>query len=294
MSEEIVELLDELPADNMTVKVLEALDAVVPGEWENIIGCDNTITAVTGETDPDRIASIRDRAIELYNDENNDGYRTAIWIYRNVDNADNAVAATAMAAMISEKIPFFSFLSNITPKADTTQSIDLALKIVAELVAYAKLNGIPELEPEAFVAELTENYTGPSKMRMVGLVCLDGLAPLGPDFLQKVQEALDGEEEGKLADNPIFSAISGLIPGDDKLGFVRNAFGAVSGWMDGLVSSTGLTPEIVSEKIGGFIDFSDDALDVVAAFIDQTTIYYKHTGIQSVARKLIAQAAEEV
>lgn len=293
MSESIIELLDELPADNLTVKVLNALDSVVPGEWENIIGCDNTIAAVTGETDPERISLIRDRVLELYNDENN-GYQTAIRIYRNVDNADNAVAAAAMAAMISEKIPFLSFLSNITPKADTSQSIDLALKIVAELVAYAKINGIPELNPETFVAELTENYTGPSKMRMVGLVCLDGLAPLGPDFLQKVQDALDGDGESALANNPIFSAISGLIPGDDKLGFVRNAFGAVSGWMDGLVSSTGLTPETVFEKIGGFIDFSDDALDVVAAFIDQTTTYYKHTGIQTVARKMILQAAEEV
>jgi len=294
LSEEIVELLDELPADNMTVKVLEALDAVVPGEWENIIGCDNTITAVTGAEDEETIGKIRDRAIELYNDENN-GYQTAVSIYRNIDNADNAIAAAAMAEIISEKIPFLSFFGKITPKADTTQSIDLALKIVAELVAYAKLNGIPELNPEAFVAELTENYTGPSKMRMVGLVCLDGLAPLGPDFLQKVQDALDGEDEGgTLENNPIFSAVSGLIPGDDKLAFVRNAFGAVSGWMDGLVSSTGLTPESVFENIGGFIDFSDDALDVVAAFIDQTTTYYKHTGIQTVARKLIAQAAEEV
>ena len=64
-------------------------------------------------------------------------------------------------------------------------------------------------------------------------------------------------------------------------------------WLS-LISSTGLTPESVFEKIGGFIDFSDDVLDVVAAFIDQTTNYYEHTGIQSVARKLILQAAEEV
>ena len=234
MSDSIAELLDGLPEDNITVKVLKALDYVVPGDWENIVGCDNTITAVTGQTDPGRISQIRDRALELYNDQEN-GYQSAIWIYNTVDNADTALAAAAMAEIISEKIPFLSFLGGITPKADTTQSIDLALKILAESIAYAKLNGIPELNPEAFVAELTENYTGPSKMRMVGLVCLDGLAPLGPDFLQKVQDALDGEDGNALADNPIFSAISGLIPRDDKLGFVRDAFGAVSGWMEGLV-----------------------------------------------------------
>ena len=32
MSESIIELLDELPANNLTVKMLKALDFVVPGE----------------------------------------------------------------------------------------------------------------------------------------------------------------------------------------------------------------------------------------------------------------------
>ncbi len=46
MKDSIVELLDELPSDNMTVKVINALDFVVPGEWENVVGCDNTIEVV--------------------------------------------------------------------------------------------------------------------------------------------------------------------------------------------------------------------------------------------------------
>ncbi|MGK7901852.1 MAG: hypothetical protein AB4352_10640 [Hormoscilla sp.] len=292
MSDSIITLLDDLPADNITVKVLSALSRITPGEWENIVGCDNTIIKVTGAEDEDRIASIRDRAIELYNDENN-GYQSAIWIYQTVDNADNALAAAAMAEIISDKIPFLSFLGRFTPKPDTTQSFDLVLKIVAELVAYSKLNGL-ELNPGKFVADLKENYTGSAKMRMMGLVCLDGLAPLGVDFLQKVQDTLDGEDESGLEDNPIFKAVSGFIPGDDKIGFVRDTFGAVSGWMDDLVGSVGLTPTKIFDRLGGFIDFSDDTLDVVAVFLDKTTNYYEHTGIQTVARKLMLQAAEEV
>ncbi len=292
MSDSINQILDELPSDNITVKTLNALDFVVPGEWQNIVGFNQTIEIITGESDADRILDIGNKALELYNDGDN-GYQGAMWYYNLVDGVDGALATAAMAEIVSEKIPFLSFLGSLTPKADTTQSVDLCLKIVAELIAYSKLNGLPILEPGEFVTNLTEEYSGPSLMRMAGLVCLDGLVPLGPDFLQKVQDTLDGEGESAFADNPIFGAISDVIPGDDKFGFISNTFGAVNGWMDNLVGSVGLTPESIFDSIGGFIDFSDDALDVVAAFLDKTTNYFQHTGTQSVARKLIERAAEE-
>ena len=129
MSDSIIELLDELPSNNLTVKTLKALDFVVPGEWENVVGCDRTIEVITGESDADRILDIRNKAIELYNDEFN-GYQGAMWYYNLVDNVDGALAAAAMAEIVSEKIPFLSFLGGLTSKADTTQSIDLCLKIV--------------------------------------------------------------------------------------------------------------------------------------------------------------------
>ncbi|NEQ35706.1 MAG: hypothetical protein F6K40_05135 [Okeania sp. SIO3I5] len=293
MSDSIIELLNELPSDNLTVKTLNALDFVVPGEWENVIGFNQTIEIITGESDADRILDIGNKALELYNDGDN-GYQGAMWYYNLVDNVDGALAAAAMAEIVSEKIPFLSFLGGLTPKADTTQSVDLCLKIVAELIAYSKLNGLPILDPGEFVTNLTEEYSGPSLMRMAALVSLDGLIPLGPDFLQKVQDTLDGEGESAFAGNAVFGAISDTIPGDDKFGFITNTFGAVQGWMDNLVGSVGLTPESIFDNIGGFIDFSDDALDVVAAFLDKTTNYFQHTGTQSVARKLIQRAAEEV
>jgi hypothetical protein len=35
-------------------------------------------------------------------------------------------------------------------------------------------------------------------------------------------------------------------------------------------------------------------LDYVAAFLDMSTNYYEHTGIQTVARRVIEQAAREI
>lgn len=291
MSESIIQLVDTLPSNNLTIKILNALDYIVPGEWENIVGFDNTIQAVTGESDADSIMAIRNRALELYNDKSN-GYQRAIWLYKTIDSADKALGAAAMANKVGEKIGFLSFLNKVTPKADTTQSVDLCLKIVVELLAYSKINGLPSLNPAEFVQTISENYTGASLMRMAALVSVDGLLPLGPDFLQKVQNVLDGDGKSAFTNNPFFSSVSGLIPGDDKLGFIASTFGAVSVWMNNLVGSVGLTPQGIFDHIGGFIEFSDDKLDFVAAFLDQATNYYEHTGIQTVARRLILDAAE--
>lgn len=293
MNESIIELLDTLPANNITVKSLKALDFVVPGEWENVVGADKTIKAITGEQDANAIMEIRNRAIELYNNREN-GYQGAIWFYQTVDNADKALGTMAMANKIGEKIGLVGFLNKITPKADSTQSVDLCLKIVAELIAYSKLNGLTILNPKEFVSVLQDNYKGAALMRMAALVCIDGLLPLGPDFLQKVQNNLDTEGRMLFEGNPVFGAVAGLIPGDDKFSFIETTFGAVSGWMDNLVSSEGLTPKAVFNHIGSFVELSDDSLDFVAAFLDQSTNYFEHTGIQSVSRSLIMRAAREV
>jgi hypothetical protein len=37
----------------MTVYMLRSLDFIVPGEWQNVVGFGNTISAVTGITDKD-------------------------------------------------------------------------------------------------------------------------------------------------------------------------------------------------------------------------------------------------
>jgi RNA binding activity-knot of a chromodomain len=288
----IIQLVDELPTDNITVKVLKALDYVAPGQWNNLVGFDNSIRAITGESDAKVIQKIRDRAVTLYHDPQR-GYQTAIKLYQTVDKADTAMATAALANKVAEKISFLSFLGNITPKADLTQTIDLVLKITVEIIAFCKLNGIPQPNPQEFAKSLANNYQDASMMRMAALVCLDGILPLGPDFLSKIQEIITGTDASVIADNPVFSAINNSLPGNnpsDKLGFISQGFSSVQGWMSDLVSKTGVTPQSISSSLGSFIQIADDNLDFVAAFLDQTTNYYEHTGIQTVARSLILQA----
>jgi len=288
MSQSIVQLVNGLPEDNLTVSVLKALDFVVPGEWQNLVGFENTISVISGETDMNEIRKIREKVIKIYEDPK-EGYKTAIWIYQTVEKTDTAIGAAAIADKIGDMFSFIPILDKITPKADTLQTVDLSLKMIGELIAYSKMNKI-SINPQEFAKALRENYRDAALMRMAALVTIDGLIPLGPDFLSKIHDTLSGKGTRQLENNPSFNAIRNYIPDSDKLGFINETFEAVQGWIENLISSVGLTPETLLSHLSDFIKFSDDKLDYVAAFLDTGTNYYEHTGIQTVARKLIEKA----
>ncbi len=295
MSKSIVDLVDQLPTGGLTISMLKSLDFVAPGEWQNTVGFVNTIKTVTGEDDEDLIQQIGERAIYLFNDKSQ-GYQTALWLYQTVDGTDKALGAAALANKVGEKIPLLGFLNSVTPKPDKAQTIDLTLKLVAELVAFCQINGIPGDSIGDFVASLGE-YSGESLIRMVALVCVDGLIPLGPDFISKAISGLNQTNPQELEKNSTFQNIKDVIPGNNagsKLNFIGESFDSVKGWMNGLVSANNLTPQKVVHNLQSFADIADDKLDYLAAFLDVTTNYYEHTGTQTLARRLIERAVAEI
>ncbi|OUL29058.1 hypothetical protein [Nostoc sp. 106C] len=295
MSKSIFELVDQLPTSGLTVSMLNALDFVAPGQWQNTVGFVNTIKTVTGETDEDLIQQIGERAIYLFNDKSQ-GYQTALWLYQTVDGTDKALGAAALANKVGEKVPLLGFLNAVTPKPDKAQTIDLTLKLVAELVAFCQINGIPGDSIGDFVASLAE-YSGESLIRMVALVCVDGLIPLGPDFISKAISGISQTNPQELEQNSTFQSIKDVIPGNNagsKLNFIGESFDSVKGWMSGLVISNNLTPQKVVGHLQNFVEFSDSKLDYLAAFLDVATNYYEHTGTQTLARRLIERAVAEI
>ena len=295
MSKAIFKLVDDLPTNNLTVSMLRSLDFVVPGEWQNLVGFENTIRTVTGETDESLIQQIGDRAVYLYNDRSQ-GYQRAMWLYQTVDSTDAALGTAALANKVGEKFGFLGFLNRITPKADKAQTIDLSLKLVTEVVAFCQINGIPGDSIGDFVASLGE-YSSESLMRMVALVCVDGLIPLGPDFILRVQSILNQTGPKDLEENSTFQRINDVIPGGNstaKLNFIGESFDSVKGWMGNLVASRDLTPQKVVNNIQSFVEVADDKLDYLGAFLDVTTNYYEHTGTQTLARRLIERAVAEI
>jgi hypothetical protein len=295
MSKPIFEMVDHLATGGPTVMALRSLDFAVPGQWNNLVGFNNTIKAVTGEADEALIQQIGERAVYLYNDTSQ-GYQRAMWLYETVDNASGALGAAALANKVGQDLPFLGLLSKLTPKPEKAQSIDLCVKLVVELVAFCQINGIPGDSIGDFLASLGD-YSGESLMRMAALVCFDGLIPLGPDFVLKGLSTLQGMSPSDLDNNSTFKGVSELIPGGNRAGqlsFITESMDSVKGWMTDFVSSRNLTPETVVDNLSKFVEISKDKLDYLGAFLDMTVHYYEHTGTQTLARRLIERAVAEI
>lgn len=294
MSKPIFKEVDDLPNGGLTVMALKSLDFLIPGQWQNLTGFDNTIRAVTGETDEALIQQIGERAVALYNDKSQ-GYQRALWLYSTVEAGSAALGTAALANRIGQD-SFLGFLKNITPKPEKAQSIDLCVKLVTELVAFCQINGIPGDSIGDFLAALGD-YSGESLMRMAALVCFDGVIPLGPEFAEKALSVFDQTPSHELEGNQTYKSVQELIPGggsSEKKGFIAKSFDSTKGWMKGFVADKNITQQGLLSRIRGFIEFTDDKADYVGALLDMNVKYYRHTGLQTLARRLVERAVAEI
>ena len=295
MSKPVYELVDQLPKGGITVNALKSLDFVIPGQWQNIVGFENTIRTVTGETDESLIQQIGDRAVTLFNDKSQ-GYQRALWLYQTVDSASGALGTAALANQIGQDVGFLGVLKHLTPKPEKAQSIDLCVKLVVELVAFCQINGIPGDRIGDFLSAL-KDYSGESLMRMAALVCFDGLVPLGADFALKGLNSIKQMTPSDLENNQTFKGVESLIPGNNsagKLGFITQSFESTKGWMENFVASHNLTPDKVVNNLSNIVEISKDKLNYLGAFLDMYVKYYEHTGVQTLTRRLVERAVAEI
>jgi hypothetical protein len=291
MADSIDRLLDQLPESGLTVRALQMLDFVAPGQWQNLTGFENTIRAVTGESDPDLIARVGARAVELSQDASQ-GYQRALSIYRFVDAADSKLGLAAAAHKLGESFRMLSFLDRLTPKPEKTQAIDLAMKLVAETAAFCYANGFPGDGIGDFMAAVGA-YEKENLIRMAGIVTFDGLIPLGPDFGGKLLDQVGRLSESDLAGNAVFQRVQHLLPGGG-LSLITGHVGALGEYVSSFAAGHGITLEGVLDRLRGVIDFSEDKLEYLGAALDMTLNYMEHSGTQSVARSLIERAIGEV
>lgn len=283
MSDSIDQIIDQLPQSGLTVRALGALDYIVPGSWENLTGFDDSIQQITGETDPDMVARIRARALELFNDPSQ-GYQRALYLYRLADQVDSKVGLAALAHKAGESFSLLSFLDRITPSTEKAQLADLAMKVVVESVAFCSLNGFPGDSVSDFAAAVG-SFEKTNLIRLSSIVVFDGLIPLGPDFARKLTEI----DLSAIEDNALYQRLRGYVP-ENVMGIVNGAAGSLGDF----AANHGITLENSLGRLNGIIEFSDDKLDYLAALLDMSVNYMEHTGAQSVARSLIERAVGEV
>ena len=295
MAKPIYEILDDLSRRGMTLRMMKVCDWVIPGKYVNVVGFEETIRHVTGETDPDYIQQIGERAIQLYNDPK-EGYQRALWLYQTCDSVQGLAGFASFLSKVGDDVGFLGWFRKLLPKEDTTQAVDLGIKLVTEIVAFCTLNGVPGDSVGDFVESLQE-MENERLMRMGTLVAVDGVLPLGPDFLNKAYQMLESAGASGLAGNERFARMSGLIPGESnqqKLSFVQEGLTSIRGWANDFVAKNDITQNRVLKSVNGLSEKIEGKMDYAAAFIDMTTDYFEHTGIQSVGRSLIARAQAEV
>lgn len=286
--------LKELSTSGLTVMVLKGLDFVIPGDYTNSTSLDQMIEFAAGDLRDGRTQAIANHVEKLYAEDS--GAQRAVSLYKLTDKADKVVAAAALANKIGSRFKILSFLAKYTPKADTVQTIDLCLKLTVEALAYLSLHGlsIDGLSDWGKIISKTDGYSNESALRIAAIIGLDGLIPLGPDFLSKVAGALDGDDLG-FTDNALFKKMADYIPGggmEEKTAVIKNVISNASAPIDSFISRTGLTRDKVIGTMKKYTDLADDKLDYAAAFLDASTAFITQTGVQTVARHLTAQGLE--
>ena len=294
MSEALHEVVESLPQSSLTTHLLGALDYLVPGEWTNITTFEEMVRDATGESDEGIIQQVGERAIALFADENN-GYQRAVSVFRGVDSASTVAGAAAMANLLGQQFDVLSFMTDVTPKPDTTQAIDAALKLGAELTAFTLVNGLPGDSVGDFVSSLA-NYGKEEKMRFAAWLAFDCIVPLGPDFLNLILGAIESVSLDELADNRVFRFVSDHLPGDiaQKRDTLRSNVDQTRGHIEGFVGERGMSQESLLARVREYVHIADDKLDVLAAALDLSTNTFEHTGIQTVARRVITRAYGEI
>ena len=290
----LYQLIEELPSSSLTTRLLGALDYLAPGQWENVTNYEQMVKLVTGEEDQGVIQSVGERAMALYADEAN-GYQRAVSIYKLADNGGAMAGVTSLAAKLAEDVSWLEFLGKVTPKPETSQAIDASLKLAAELGAFCSSNGLPGDSVSDFAAALV-SAEKEELMRMTAWVCFDCMLPLGPDFLIKIGDALDNAMD-KLEESPLFQRVSAFLPGGgiaEKRDFLKTSVEQTSGFANGLVSTHGLSQESILDKVKGYLEGAEGKMDYAASIIDLSTNYFEHTGIQTIGRRVIRRAYNEL
>lgn len=293
MTESLYTVLEALPQTSLTTHILDALDTFVPGEWRNITVFEEMVKDVTGESDEAIIQQVGERAMQLFADEST-GYARAISVFKGIDSASTVAGVAALASMAGQRFEILSFLNDVTPKPDTTQAIDAGVKLAGELVAFTLTNGLPGDSVGDFAAALV-NYGKEEKIRLASWLAIDCVLPLGPDFVLKILEALDGPLE-RLQESRAFQFVSAHLPGGlaEQRDTIKRSLEESRGQLEGMVASHGISQETVLAKVKEYIAIADDKLDVAAAALDLATNTFEHTGTQTVVRRVVSRAYGEI
>ncbi|MEM8602498.1 MAG: hypothetical protein AAGF24_01505, partial [Cyanobacteria bacterium P01_H01_bin.121] len=72
------------------------------------------------------------------------------------------------------------------------------------------------------------------------------------------------------------------------------SFESTKSWMDRFVAERDISQNRVLDNLAKFVEGSKSKLDYLGAFLDISVKYYRHTGVQTLSRRLIERAIAEL
>lgn len=287
------ETLSALPERNLTVRLLEVTGRLVDQAWNNPRDLAGLIRDVTGEDDEDYLQEIGERAIQLFADPE-ERYQRAIRAYRVVDDLDKLVGTASFLDQVAQRVSFLGFLDRLIPKPETMQAVDAGAKLLAELVGFTSMNGLPGDSVSDFAKSLA-NAAHEDRLRLTTWVIADGVLPFGPDFVQLIVDRVGSTSIDDLQQSQLFRQVSGLLPGGSSAkDLMVSTIEGAGDWVGSVLTDRGLDQASVGAAFQDILDVGEGTFDVMAAAIDVGTNYFEHTGTQSVARQIVRRAYGEV
>ncbi|MEN0064209.1 MAG: hypothetical protein AAGA48_18810 [Myxococcota bacterium] len=291
--EHLHKTLSALPERNLTVRLLELTGKLVDQSWSNPRDLAGLIRDVTGEEEESYLQEIGERAITLFADPD-ERYQRAIRAYRLVDDVDKLVGTASFLDQVAQRVSFLSFLDRLIPKPETMQAVDAGAKLLAELVGFTSVNGLPGDSVSDFAKSLA-NSAHEDRLRLTCWVVADGVLPFGPDFVQLVVDRVGSASLDDLEQSTLFRQVRGLLPGGENAQkLMVSTLEGAGDWIGSVLRDRGLDQNSIGTALQDILDVGEGSFDVMAAAIDVGTNYFEHTGTQSVARQVVRRAYGEV
>ena len=291
--EHLHKTLSALPANNLTVRLLKTTGRLVDQSWNNPTDLAELIREVTGEDDEDLIQAVGERAVTLFADPE-ERYQRAVRAYRLVDDVDKLVGAASFVDQVAKRVSFLGFLDRLVPKPETMQAVDAGAKLLAELVGFTSINGLPGDSVSDFAESLARS-AHEDRLRLTTWAIADGVLPFGLDFVQFVVDKVGTASASELEQSTLFRKVSDLVPGGQTAqSLMVSSLEGIGDWIGTLLRDRGIDQKSVGEALNTILDVGESTFDVMAAAVDVGTNYFEHTGTQSVARQAVRRAYGEV
>lgn len=284
-------LLADASPKAQTSYILEAMDFIIKDGYQNPSNIQQFIRQVLGNIANEDVAKV-EQIVNGWLVDDNQPYKRTLLLYRVAEYAGTAMGSATLAKQLGEDFSFLSSLNKISPRTEHTQMADFLVKFGCEIMASLSLQGLPT--DMQGIGNQINHFKNETAVRMATLIAIDGLLPLGPNFVQKISDTLQNGGQSNLMNQINLGGVQQFFGSNQSVQQIWQRlveiFQSSQQTITQFLAQKGINQANVSQQLGNVVNFSADKVDYVSAYLDMTTNYIYHSGSLTVLRKMIENA----